>query len=259
MKRFSGRRRGLSTRATLHAAAACVALSLTAATAHADFVVLAASGPSGDLQPGKRLAENATVALPDEARITLMSKDGRMLILEGVYSGPVDPKPNASAAATGSDGTLNKLSKLLQGADARSTVLGAARAGAGDIPPPPGIWHVSVDSSGPRCVEPGQLQLWRRDAGAESSVTLRSASGRRDGLAFASGAHVLTVEDAVSAEDDRLLVSIDDDLRDLALAQRPDTLADASPGELLVWMLDNDCKRQALTLIGHVHAGRDLQ
>ena len=67
-----------------------------------------------------------------------------------------------------------------------------------------------------------------------------------------------TVENAVSEDDDRLLVSLGDDLRDLALAHRPDTLADASPGELLVWMLDSDCKRQALTLIGRVHAGQPL-
>lgn len=70
---------------------------------------------------------------------------------------------------------------------------------------------------------------------------------------------MLTVEDALADDDDRLLVSLDDNLRDLAIAHRPDALADASPGELLVWMLDNDCKRQALTLIGHVHAGRALR
>ncbi|WP_156884659.1 hypothetical protein [Stappia stellulata] len=257
MKRLSGMCRRFAARTAIHATAALLALPLSAGMVRADFVVLAASGPSGDLQAGKRLADDATVALPDGARVTLMSRDGRMLTLKGAYSGPLDPQSDAGTTAKGSDAALQKLSRLLQGGDARSAVLGAARAGAGDIPPPPGIWHVSVDSSGPRCVQPGPLQLWRRDAGQGSSVTLRSASGRREGLTFAQGAHVLTVDDAVADSDDRLLVSLDGELRDLALSHRPDTLAGASPGEILVWMLDNDCKRQALTLIGQVHAGRE--
>lgn len=258
MKRLSGRRPRLALRTAFRGAVALVALSLTVGMARADFVVLAASGAPGTLQPGARLADDATLSLPDGARVTLMSRDGRMLTLEGAYSGPLDPPLEAATTAEDNDGALQKLSRLLQGGDARSTVLGAARAGAGDIPPPPGIWHVSVDSSGPRCVQPGALQLWRRDAGQNSPVTLRSASGRRDGLAFAKDMHVLTVENAVSEDDDRLLVSLGDELRDLALAHRPHTLAGASPGELLVWMLDNDCKRQALTLIGRVHAGQPL-
>lgn len=258
MKRLSGGHPRHAARTAFRATVALVTLSLTVGMARADFVVLAASGATGGLQPGARLADDATLSLPDGAKVTLMSRDGRMLTLEGAYSGPLDQRLEAAATARGNDGTLQKLSKLLQGGDARSTVLGAARAGAGDIPPPPGIWHVSVDSSGPRCVQPGALQLWRRDAGQDSPVTLRSASGRRDGLTFAKDRHVLTVENAVSEDDDRLLVSLGDDLRDLALAHRPDTLADASPGELLVWMLDRDCKRQALTLIGRVHAGQPL-
>lgn len=246
-------------RRAIRAALAAAALVVIAGKAQADFVVLATSGTSGDLQAGTRLPDDAAITLPKGARITLMSRDGGMLTLIGAFSGPVAAQSGATTTATGDGGTLQRLSRLLQGADARSTVLGAARAGAGDIPPPPGIWHVSVDSSGPRCVEPGPLRLWRRNAEQDTPVSLRSASGRRDDLTFARGTHVLTVENAVADGDDRLLVSLGDDLRDLALALRPPALVDASPGELLVWMLDNDCKRQALTLIGHVHAGRDLR
>ncbi|SDU33554.1 hypothetical protein [Stappia sp. ES.058] len=259
MKRPCDLRRRFVARTAIRAALAFAALSLVLGTARADFVVLAASGTSDGLETGTRLADDARIALQKGAKVTLMSRDGRMLTLEGSYSGLVDPQSDAPAGAKGSRGPLEKLSRLLQGADARSTVLGAARAGAGTVPPPPGIWHVSVDSSGPRCVRPGSLQFWRRDAARHSPVTLRSASGRRDGLTFEKGTHVLTVEDALADDDDRLLVSLDDNLRDLAIAHRPDALADASPGELLVWMLDNDCKRQALTLIGHVHAGRALR
>jgi hypothetical protein len=185
MRRLSGRHQRFAARTAIRAMVALVALSLSAGMVRADFVVLAASGTSGELQAGKRLADDATLSLPDGAKVTLMSRDGRMLTLEGAYSGPLDQPLEATTTAKGNDGALEKLSRLLQGGDARSAVLGAARAGAGDIPPPPGIWHVSVDSSGPRCVQPGALQLWRRDAGQNSSVTLRSASGRHDGLTFA--------------------------------------------------------------------------
>lgn len=134
MKRPCDLRRRFVARTAIRAALAFAALSLVLGTARADFVVLAASGTSDGLETGTRLADDARIALQKGAKVTLMSRDGRMLTLEGSYSGLVDPQSDAPAGAKGSRGPLEKLSRLLQGADARSTVLGAARAGAGTVP-----------------------------------------------------------------------------------------------------------------------------
>ncbi|MBL6430992.1 MAG: hypothetical protein HPM95_06255 [Alphaproteobacteria bacterium] len=112
MKRLSGRHPRHAARTAFRATVALVALSLTVGMARADFVVLAASGASGALQPGARLADDATLTLPDGAKVTLMSRDGRMLTLEGAYSGPLNEPLEAPATAKGNDGALQKLSRL---------------------------------------------------------------------------------------------------------------------------------------------------
>jgi len=221
----------------------------------ADYVVVAASAAPETYAPGTELAADATLDLPAGARLTLVARDGRMLTLTGPHAGPAATPEDNAAPDTPRSGLLSGLKGLLVGDAARSSVLGAARADAGDLPPPPGVWHMSADSSGPRCARPDAFLLWRREAGQDVSVTLRSETARHADLLWPAGDNELALPGDTLAQDGRLLVSLDGAMRDFQVALRPADLAGAAPGALLAWMIDKGCNRQALALIARVHAG----
>jgi hypothetical protein len=230
-------------------------IMISPATAFADYVVIAATAAPPAYAPGTEIGTKEVLVLPEGARLTLIERSGRMVTLAGAHRGPVD---TTSGGNQDTQGDWSILKRLVGSPDAHSTVLGAARASAGDIPPPPGIWDVSTDSSGPRCVRPGELVLWRRDAGKAATVALRSAQGRHEGLAWPEGAHRMTAPADVARVDGRLLVSIGAHVRDFTLAVMPAELDGAPAGLLLAWLAEKDCRRQALALIERVHAGASL-
>ncbi|WP_349358131.1 hypothetical protein [Stappia sp.] len=221
----------------------------------ADFVVAAASAVPETYAPGTELTADATLDLPAGARLTLIARDGRMITLTGPHQGPAATPGDGAAPGTPRGGLLSGLKGLLAGETARSSVLGAARADAGDLPPPPGLWHMSADSSGPRCARPESFLLWRREAAHAVSVTLRSDNARHADLVWPAGDNDLALPRDTLAGDGRLLVSLDGTMRDFQVALRPADLAGAAPGALLAWMIDKGCNRQALALIARVHAG----
>jgi hypothetical protein len=241
-------------RATYLLVAATMAIAPT--TALADYVVVAATQAPATYAPGTEIATDESLSLPEGARLTLIERSGRMTNLDGAFDGPVPLADNSSTGDTDADWSM--LKRLIGSPEASSTVLGAARTGASDIPPPPGIWDVSADSSGPRCVRAGELTLWRRNADTATSVTLRSAAGRHDGIAWPVGEHRLAVPDEMARENGRLVVSLGSELRDFDLSVLPDNLGDAPAGLILAWLAEKDCRRQALALVGRVHAGAAL-
>ena len=242
-------------RATYLLIAAAIAAS--PASALADYVVIAATQAPALYAPGTEISADESLSLPDGARLTLIERSGRMTNLDGAHEGPVPP---ADTAASGGDDTdWNVLKRLIGSPEASSTVLGAARTGASDIPPPPGVWDVSADSSGPRCVRTGKLTLWRRNADGATSVTLRSAAGRHEGIAWPAGEHRLAVPEQMAREDGRLIVSLGSELRDFDLSVPPDGLGDAPAGRVLAWLAEKDCRRQALALIERLHAGAPVE
>ena len=238
-------------RATYLLIAAAIAAS--PALALADYVVIAATQAPALYAPGTEISADESLSLPDGARLTLIERSGRMTNLDGAHEGPV-PRTDTSATG-GGDTDWSVLKRLIGSPEARSTVLGAARTGASDIPPPPGVWDVSADSSGPRCARAGKLTLWRRNADTTISVTLRSVAGRHEGIAWPAGEHRLAVPEEMAREDGRLLVSLGSELREFDLSVLPDGLGDAPAGLVLAWLAEKDCRRQALALVERVHAG----
>lgn len=229
------------------------AIAISPAGALADYVVVAATGASASYAPGTEIGTGETLSLPEGARLTLIERSGRVTNLDGAHEGPV---PRDDAAPTGSGDTdWGFLKRLIGSQEARSTVLGAARTGAGDIPPPPGVWDVSADSSGPRCTRAGKLILWRRNADSPISLALRSVAGRHDGIAWPAGEHRLAIPEEMAREDGRLIVSLGSELREFDLSVLPDGLRDAPAGLLLAWLAEKDCRRQALALVERIHAG----
>lgn len=241
--------------------ALCLGFGLLAglgpAAALADYVVIAASGASGSYAAGTVIADDQQIDLPEGTKLTLIERSGRMVTLEGLFSGTVPAPGETDQSDTPSIG-WDALKRLVGSAEASSTVLGAARAGAGDIPPPPGVWDLSADSSGPRCIRKGELTLWRKQADKSETVSARSTAGRHDGIVWAEGENRLVLPEGMAMEDGRMVVSVGGELRDFELSVMPEALAGAPAGQLLSWLAEQDCRRQALALIARLHAGETV-
>lgn len=227
------------------------ALLLTG-SARAETVVVAATG-AGDLAPGSRIEPGQSISLGEGARLTLLSQGGDLRVITGPYTGaPVETDTARSPGKTASG--WSAVLALVGDPDARSDVMGTSRKTDGAFLTPPGVWHLSIDSAGPRCTQAGKALLWRRSADKELSVSVRSEAGRLTDLAMPEGTHVLPLPPDFAANG-KLVVSIDGALRDLEISVAPEELDGAAPGKVFSWLMDKKCSRQALVLIERVHAG----
>lgn len=226
-----------------------------AAPAWADMVVVAASGDTDHL-PGDVLAPTAVLTLAGGARVTILSQDGKMRVIDGPFEGLLEDE-NSKKSTSPVAASWDALKVILGDPDARSNVLGASRNLDGAFRIPASIWHASVDSSGPRCVRQSELTLARRDASASALVSVRSAAGRITDISWPKDQTTLTLPSDFAA-DGRLAVSIDADLRTLTLNTLPEALKEALPGSLLTWFAENNCKRQAIALIQRIHDGVEV-
>lgn len=229
-----------------------IVLGCFASPAMSQMVVIATSGDAG-LHPGDRLDPAMRITLPEGARITLLTKTGIMRVIDGPYLGTLGSQDDIQRdvpAVTQWDA----IKTFIGDPDARSDVVGAMRTAKGDLLVPPSIWHVSVDSSGPRCTPFSKLVLWRRKAALAPTVSVRGEAGRLTDLVWAKGENTLALPKAFAAKDGPLIVSLNGNLRELSIKVLPQTLEDAAPGALLGWLVDNKCSRQALALIARVHA-----
>lgn len=220
--------------------------------ARAETVVVAATGDTA-LPPGTKLDPGQMISLPEGARLTLLTQSGIMEVIDGPFEGV--PDLDAGARSDGTvDAQWSAALALVGFPESRSDVMGASRSTDGAFRVPPSIWHISIDSAGPRCTRPGTVQLWRQEAERDSTVSVRSEVGRLTDVDWPAGEPILALP-AEFAAPGRMIVSVDGDLRDLTLAVAPDDLVTQPPGQVLSWLLSHECKRQALTLIERVHAG----
>ncbi|MBD1548310.1 hypothetical protein [Roseibium aggregatum] len=233
-------------------------LGLIVTPAMAEVVVVATSGDAG-LHAGQKLDPAVQISLPEGARITVLSKTGEMKVIDGPYTGPVeaqDDKPQESVQVAQWDAVKT----FLGDPDARSEVVGASRSAKSDLlASPSSIWDVSVDSSGPRCTRASGLVLWRKRSTLPLTVSVRGPGVRVTDLDWPKGENSLPLPDNYTAEDGTMVVSLDGNLRELSIKVLPKDMENAAPGQLLAWMVDNKCARQALSLIAHVHARTEIK
>jgi hypothetical protein len=226
----------------------------TAAPALADMIVVAASGPAS-LQPGDRLAGGSTLKLPDGAKVTVLFQSGEMKRIDGPFDGKLDAAPPVERPFSGWDAVR----KFLGAAGQKSEVLGASRNADGGMPEQPGIWLISIDSSGERCTRRDELSFWRRDTGGPLTVTLRNEAARVTDLTWPAGSHTFTAPASFPVVEGPLAISAGPSLRKFGIKVLPQSLETAYPGALLGWLLDSGCTRQASALISRVHAGEPLE
>ena len=129
-------------------------LAATVSTAAlAQLVVIDARG--GGLKPGQSIPATQKIALKEGERATLIGPDGKTINLRGVFSGP--PSPGGSTARD----PKAALAALINTRSARSSAIGAIRAGASAAPLPE-PWLVDISRPGPRCVREGEQPVWWR-------------------------------------------------------------------------------------------------
>ena len=225
--------------------------------AHAEMIVVAVTG-TDKFMPGEELDPSGVIELSDGARITVLSKSGEMQVLQGPVSGLL----LSNLRQAGLDQTMdqwNAVKTILGQPDARSEVFGASRNIDGETPPTPGVWHVSVDSSGPRCTKPSKLTLWRRNVDKSLSISIRNASGNLKDITWEKGQDILPLPNTFPLADGKMVVGIEGELRDLELHVAPASIKEDRAGTLLGWLIEKKCSRQASALIEHVHMDLNIE
>ena len=146
----------------LWGAAAALALSSTAAVAS----VVVVRSTTKAYPPGKTLPETTNISL----------KGGEMVTLLG---------PSSAQTLRG-PGNFNTKSVALASAAGKRGRFGALRTA--EVARNPSIWDLDATQSGKMCVtKQGKLQLWRPDTEGAAKVTIRSADGKSQQLAWAAG------------------------------------------------------------------------
>ena len=224
--------------------------------ASAEMIIVSVSG-TDNFQPGEKLDDTSIISLPKGAKITVLHKTGDMQVVTGPQENQQLPTKNKAEDTPTEQWEM--LSSILGHPDKRAEVFGVSRKFNGNVPATPRVWHVSVDSSGPRCIQSSQLVLWRSSSEKQQNVSIRSATGRLKDISWAEGQKELPIPDTFTLSDGRLAVSVGGALRELDLHITPPQIANGKPGALLGWLLDKKCYRQALSLIEHVHMEAEIK
>ena len=119
----------------------------------------------------------------------------------------------------------------------------------------PDLWAVTVDGSGNRCVRRGDTYLWRGRSAAAARVELRSATSRETGLTWPAGQPLMRLPTQFLEDGTSLVLSIDNQPRELTVHVLPATIKETDWGEILIWMAARDCRHQAQFLVDGLNDG----
>lgn len=128
-------------------------LAVAGAPAAAQLVVLDSYGSA--LKPGMRIEASRQIDVPEGARVSFISPDGRTVTYNGAYSGPAMRGPVIAADPRAA------LAALIGERNARSNTVASIR-GAGTAAPLPDPWLIDISRPGQRCVREGEPQIWWR-------------------------------------------------------------------------------------------------
>lgn len=227
----------------------------------ANLVIIAASDAGDRFAPGLVLQSGDRLEIPAGGKLTLISQSGMVINLGGPYSGPADAKAlsGGSKAPGGVKGALAKIADLVTNTKKQSTVLGASRKLAPMIPIGDGgqadHWLMVVDSSGHRCVRINKVDMWRKNSGHKSNVSLRSQSAKQTGLIWPVRANRMRLPQSFVRDGTLIVMKIGQEPRRINLHVTPADLDMDRAGAVLNWMIDNKCTRQAEVLVHRLHQG----
>jgi hypothetical protein len=233
-----------STRRLLRAATLAImaAIALGAMPARAsELVVLEARG--GNLKRGQTIDGSVTLTLKEGERITLITPEGRSIMLRGPLSQAPLP-PGASAPDP-----RQALAALVTAREARTSAIGVIRAGA-DAAALPEPWLIDVSREGERCLREGETPLlWRPDARNETRVSVEPEDRSwRAFLTWPASQDSLTLPDLRRFDTPTVLIVRMED-REVAIQIRPVPRNIDEPLVLASWLLQSGCMQQADALL----------
>ncbi len=215
----------------------------------AQLLVVIEAYRAKDLEPGAQMRADQQIELTADARVSLLSESGRIIVLKGPYSGKADNR-GLAASARNAETIMGKLSKLIMGhADTTSTgatrnideILTDKQAG---LPHPS---YMSVMSPGKRCALSKQPELWRADAATSQELTLKDEAGTSRRLTWPAGDQRIDLPEAMVANGKTISATLAGKTVELRLALRPKTLNGLAG--TLAWMADEGCQQQAASLL----------
>jgi hypothetical protein len=234
-----------------------------AAFAGSQYIVIK-SEPVLDTFPlGKIFVVNDVLSVPDGATVTLLGEDGTVTAVPGPAQVLVtaDAAPGAAAPDPAkleqNRSTLSKIGSLLAGEQARTETLGVSRSiGSGNKPR--GLddpWALSADQSGAGCYRKDGVVLARKDEKAAAKVTLRVDGGTPvTGLVWQAGEATLPLPQPVPDGAKRLVLEVGSAFAAIDLHALPDEINEKDPLQLVGWMIEKGCARQAAAFLGQLAA-----
>lgn len=211
------------------------------------FVVIASNHP--DLQKGMIIYQTQTFNLKPGDSIKLVSSAGKVTLLQGPYKGTItfDSKPEDNEV-------LQSVSELVRGAQPTDFALAIFRGSSTNtLTQRLDIWGVDIRQSGSYCIQRSHpVYLWWPRPVDETSVKLsRVSSGLSIEIEWPARAKYVDWPDTVPLKDKadyKLVNSATSQVTNLNVLLIPDEIK--SDMEIVAWMSDHDCRKQATRLLG---------
>ncbi len=247
--------------------------------ADGEFLVIATTpGVEGPLA-GVTLSSGDALAVPRNAVVTLIGRDGRVLQLVGpcdcvlpVVAGaaglarpaPLALDPSTASSPPADDGATGRagwdaaapgLLALFALKTRALEVLGKPRDLRGAAGRQPGLWLLAIDNAGDRCVKQSDVFMWRKRAGEAVAIDLRGLAGQLTGLTWSAGEHRMALPAGFVADGHPVIIKISGEPRRFTLHVLPPVIDEADWGKILIWMAASACRGQAQFLVDGLHDG----
>ncbi len=229
----------------------CVPLAVALITAFSASLVTAAelvviSSTSKDFKVGQIVNSSDVIDLTGDAMLTLISENGKVIILKGPHSGP----PSVEEATDKKVSLIPSLKKLITGEKTESKSLGVVRSiGGAALPQDP--WAIIAGKAGKYCITLSKpVTLWRSNSLKTSKLVLLNTTTKKEvKTVWHAGQNTLfwpRLQPLIDGATYRVDLPGETSLPKITLAIVPKfpTTAHAA-----VWMAENGCAKQAARLI----------
>jgi len=229
----------------------CVQLAVALITVFSASIVTAAelvviSSTSKDYKVGQIVNTSDVIDLTDDTMLTLISENGKVIILKGPHAGP----PPAEEATDKKVSLIPSLKKLIAGDKTESKSLGVMRSiGGPALPKDP--WAIIAGKGGKYCITLSKpVTLWRPNSLKTSKLVLLNTTTKKEvRTVWHSGQNILfwpRLQPLIDGATYRVDLSGETRLPKITLAIVPKLPTSAHAA---VWMAENGCVKQAIRLI----------
>lgn len=218
------------------------------------LVVIDSSSPQ--YKAGQVIEGSQRLQLSSGSRLTIVGDDGKVIKLEGPFTGVVGT--GGDAGGTGGVVVVEAISKLFSGETPETGALGTFRGarGAGQAgTKAPDVWAIDVSQSETQCVPGGMVPtLWRSQASRELTVAVEYLTSKTGALVqFPAGVDVVAWPAQVPLEDGgRYSIRDSNDTWRSGLTLRVIPVEQTSTIGRAAWMAENGCAAQARTLMANL-------